>query len=214
MAKLGLVIGDYNLSSWSLRPWFTLKLLQVPFDETRIRLRRPDTKQQILAHSPAGKVPILKDGNLVVWDSLAIQEYLAEKFPDAGLWPADSAARALARSAAAEMHSGFAALREDLPMECHGARPRQPGPQAQADIARITGLWNQCRASYGRGGDFLFGRPGIADAMYAPVTIRFRIYGVALDPVSAAYCAAMLNLPAMQEWFARARAELTESSGR
>ena len=208
MAKLVLVIGDYNLSSWSLRPWFTLKLLGVPFEAVSIRLRQPDTKTRILRHSPAGRVPILKDGDITVWDSLAIQEYLAEKFPDARLWPAERAARALARSAAAEMHSGFAALRNDLPMECHGAQTRQPGADAKADIARVCQLWQDCRRPHGKDGPFLFGRPGIADAMYAPVTVRFRTFGVASDTVSAAYCDAVLATPARREWFALARHEV------
>ena len=193
-----LVIGNKNYSSWSLRPWIALKVLGVPFDEKRIALRRPETKAEILRYSPGGRVPILRDGDTVVWDSLAILEYLAEKYPQ--LWPADAAQRAKARSVAAEMHSGFAALREHMSMN---TRKRYPGkgrtPDAMADVARIDEIWSQAR------GPFLFGDFTAADAMYAPVVLRFRTYEVQVRKKS--YMDAMLALPAMREWIEAAERE-------
>ena len=193
-----LVIGNKNYSSWSLRPWIALKVLGVPFDEKRIALRGPETKGEILRYSPAGRVPILRDGDTVVWDSLAILEYLAEKYPQ--LWPSDAAQRAKARSVAAEMHSGFAALREHMSMN---TRKRYPGkgrtPEAMADVARIDEIWAQAR------GPFLFGDFTAADAMYAPVVLRFRTYAVEVRKTS--YMEAMLALPAMREWIEAAERE-------
>ena len=193
-----LVIGNKNYSSWSLRPWIALKVLGVPFDEKRIALRRPETKAEILRHSPAGRVPVLEDGDTVVWDSLAILEYLAEKYPQ--LWPSDRAERAKARSIAAEMHSGFAALREHMSMNI---RKRYAGkgrtPESMADAARIDEIWSQAK------GPFLFGAFGAADAMYAPVILRFRTYGVEVRKKS--YMDAMLALPAMREWIEAAERE-------
>jgi glutathione S-transferase len=193
-----LVIGNKNYSSWSLRPWIALKVLGVPFDEKRIALRRPETKAEILRYSPGGRVPILRDGDTVVWDSLAILEYLAEKHPQ--LWPSDAAQRAKARSVAAEMHSGFAALREHMSMN---TRKRYPGkgrtPESMADVARIDEIWSQAR------GPFLFGDFTAADAMYAPVVLRFRTYEVEVRKKS--YMDAMLALPAMREWIEAAERE-------
>lgn len=209
MARLTLVIGNKNYSSWSLRPWLALKVAGQPFDEVMIGLRQPDTKSRILSHSPAGKVPVLKDGDLLVWESLAICEYVAEISPEAGLLPADSRARAVARSVMSEMHAGFAALRRDLPMDIHSKSiaAGQPSEEARLDIARIQQIWQDCRGRFGQDGDYLFGRFGIADCMYAPVATRFRTYGVALDPVSAAYVGAIYAHPAMQEWMAAAAKE-------
>ena len=207
MPDLTLVIGTQNVSSWSLRPWLALKMTGAAFRIEKIALRQPDTRQQILRHSPAGHVPILKDGARLIWDSLAILEYLAERFPAAGLWPADMTARAMARSVSAEMHTGFAALRQDLPMDIRLKTVKQPNPEAAADIERITASWRDCRVRYGAGGPFLFGRFSNADAMYAPVVTRFQSYGVPLDPVLAAYRDAVLDLPAMREWYAAAAAE-------
>jgi glutathione S-transferase len=193
-----LVIGNKNYSSWSLRPWIALKVLGVPFDEKRIALRRPETKSEILRYSPAGRVPILRDGDTVVWDSLAILEYLAEKYPQ--LWPSDRVERAKARAVAAEMHSGFAALREHMSMN---TRKRYPGkgrtPESMADVARIDEIWAQAK------GPFLFGSFTAADAMYAPVVLRFRTYGVEVRKKS--YMDAMLALPAMREWIEAAERE-------
>lgn len=213
MTAFTIVIGNKNYSSWSLRPWLALKATGQPFAEIMIALRQPDTKALILSHSPAGKVPVLKHGDLQVWDSLAICEYLAELFPEAGLWPADVRARAVARAVSAEMHAGFAALRRDLPMDMAGLSDTTlvPGEEAKADIARVQQIWQDCRGRFGDhaedGGPFLFGRFSLADCMFAPVASRFRSYGVPLEPVSAAYVEAIHAWPAMQEWCAAAALE-------
>ncbi|AEV25094.1 glutathione S-transferase [Azospira oryzae PS] len=208
---LQLVIGNKNFSSWSLRPWLLLKQAGLPFREIPVRLRQADTKAQILAHSPSGKVPALIDGDLTVWDSLAICEYLAEKasLNHVDLWPADPKARAEARSVSAEMHSGFAALRQQMSMEVAASRPGEgQTPEVLADIARIAALWTSCRERFAAAGPFLFGDFSVADAMYAPVAFRFHTYGVELPPLAAAYRDTLLALPAMQEWAAGARAEV------
>ncbi len=202
MADLKLVIGTRNTSSWSLRGWLAVKATGQPFEEEVIELDRPDTRQRILRHSTAARVPILHDGDLTVHDSLAIAEYLAERFPAAGLWPEDAAARAVARAVSAEMHAGFAELREQMPMDCRARLPGQAmTPAVAEDIARITEIWRDTRARFGKGGDFLFGRFGIADIMFAPVVSRFVTYGVELDEVSARYRDAIMSWPAMVEWF-------------
>lgn len=201
-----LVIGDKNLSSWSLRPWLALRVAGIDFAEINIRLGQPETKREILRHSPSGKVPCLIDGQIVVWDSLAICEYAAELAPS--LWPADAAQRAEARAVSAEMHSGFAALRQNMPMNVCAAKPGEGRtPEVEADIARIVALWEACRVRHGAGGPFLFGAFSIADAMYAPVVWRFATYAVAVPPLIRAWMDAMLALPAMQEWRAGALAE-------
>ncbi len=208
---LQLVIGNKNFSSWSLRPWLLLKQAGLPFREIPVRLRQADTKAQILAHSPSGKVPALIDGDLTVWDSLAICEYLAEKasLNHVDLWPADPKARAEARSVSAEMHSGFAALRQQMSMEVAASRPGEgQTPEVLADIARIAALWTSSRERFAAAGPFLFGDFSVADAMYAPVAFRFHTYGVELPPLAAAYRDTLLALPAMQEWAAGARAEV------
>lgn len=209
MSALKLVIGNKNYSSWSLRPWVAMKVAGIPFTEHRIPLYVPGAKEQILAYSPAGKVPCLVDGDLRVWDSLSICEYLAEKHP--GLWPKDPAARAVARSASAEMHSGFQNLRAQMSMNIRKRYPdKGRTPESLADVARIATMWSGCRAKYGNGGPFLFGAFSVADAMYAPVVLRFRTYEVELPADCRAYADAMLALPAMQEWIAAAVTE-TES---
>jgi glutathione S-transferase len=203
---LTLVIGNKNYASWSLRPWLAMKQAGIPFVEHRIALYQPDSRQRILEHSPTGKVPVLKDGTATVWDSLAILEYLAEKFPDRGLWPRTPAARARARSMSAEMHSGFPALRARMPMNLRNSYPgRGLTPDVEADIARITRLWIDCRRN--ASGRFLFGDFCIADAMFAPVATRFVTYCVNLPPVCKGYVDSLVELPAMQEWYADARAE-------
>ena len=208
MDRLTLVIANKNYSSWSLRPWLLLKQFGIAFDEVLIPLDRPDTAQRVRENSPSGRVPVLRDANLTVWDSLAISEYLAEKFPQHPLWPTSVEARARARSVSAEMHSGFAALRENMTMNCRKHLPgKGRAPGVQQDIDRITEIWRDCRARYGAGGDMLFGKFSIADAMFAPVTFRFVTYGVDTDPVSAAYIKAVQALAPMQEWLAAARAE-------
>ena len=208
MGKLTIVIGNKNYSSWSLRAWIALAATGAEFDDIRIPLDKPDSRARILEHSPAGKVPVLRDGALAVWESLAICEVLAERFPDAGLWPDDDAARAHARVVACEMHAGFAALRQAMPMNCRAALPgKGHSPAADADIARIAELWRECRTCHGAGGDFLFGRFGVADAMFAPVASRFTTYAVDLDAVGQAYVDAVMALPTMQAWYEAARAE-------
>lgn len=208
MAELTLVIGNKNYSSWSLRPWLVLKHLGVSFLEKRIPLRTPDTLPTLLKHSAAGKVPVLHDGEITVWDSLAICEYLAERFPGAGLWPASSATRAHARSVCAEMHSSFSALREHMTMNARGSFPGKGyTPEVAADITRILDIWREARSRYGSGGAFLYGRFSIADAFYAPVVLRFNTYAPKLDDTARAYCATILALPALQSWMTDARAE-------
>lgn len=208
MARPVLVIGNKAYSSWSLRPWLLMKHAQIDFDEQRIALYQSDTREKLLRHSPAGRVPVLLDGELTVWDSLAICEYLAEKHPEKQLWPADVRARAHARSICAEMHSGFASLRSQMPMN---VRARMPGrgrsPEVLADIKRIEAMWNDCRARFGSQGPFLFGRFSIADAMYAPVVTRFDTYGVGLSGAAAAYLDSIRRLPELQAWIAGAQAE-------
>jgi len=196
-----LVIGNHNYSSWSLRAWIALKAFGFDFDTVRIPLYGPGARQEILKHSPAGKVPILKDGGTVVWDSLAILEYLAEKKPK--VWPAAAADRARARSIAAEMHSGFANLRAHMSMNVRRRYPdRGRTPEVLTEIGRIDEIWSQAT------GPFLFGPFSAADAMYAPVVLRFRTYEVEVS--NRAYAEAVLALPAMQEWIAAAERE-TES---
>jgi glutathione S-transferase len=208
MSDLTLIIGNKASSSWSLRPWLALKQIGVPFREITIPLRQPETKAEILQHSPAGKVPVLRDGDLTVYDSLAILEYLAESFPEAGLWPDDRGARAVARSISAEMHSGFVDLRRNMPMDVTDKHPAEGRtPEVQADIARITQIWRDARARFGADGPFLFGHFSAADAMYAPVCTRLDTYVVDLDEVSQAYVSTVLGLPAMREWYAAGAAE-------
>jgi glutathione S-transferase len=208
MPDLRLIIGNKRYSSWSLRPWLALAQNGIPFEEILIPLYRPESKAAILRHSPSGKVPALIDGAVTAWETLAILEHLAERFPDKGLWPHDPAARAKARSISAEMHSGFAALRDELPMDVFADEPgRARSPATEADIARITGIWRQCRAEAAADGPFLFGSFGAADCMYAPVAVRFDRYGVPLNPACRDYVDAVLGLPAMQRWIAAARGE-------
>ncbi|MEB3339074.1 MAG: glutathione S-transferase family protein [Leptolyngbyaceae bacterium] len=208
MTQLTLIIGNKNYSSWSLRPWLLMKQWDLDFTEVRIPLYTPVASSEILRYSPAGKVPILHHGLLRVWDSLAICEYLAEQFPDRYGWPQDFQARAIARSISAEMHSGFQALRQNMPMNC---RSRFPGKgmtaSVQTDIDRVTSIWRDCRQTYGKAGDLLFGELTIADAMFAPVVTRFITYGVSVDPISSAYMEAILALPAMQTWLEAAQVE-------
>lgn len=185
----------------------------VPFEEIAIRLRQPDSKVAILAHSPAGKVPALRDGDLLVWDSLAIIEYIADRHPEARLWPQDPSARAIARSASAEMHSGFQALREHCPMDFLARLPRDSFiDPVVLNITRIVELWRSCREQYGARGPYLFSEFTAADAMYAPVASRFRTYVPDLaafgdDGTAAAYVEALLSLPEMKEWAEAARRE-------
>lgn len=203
-----LVIGNRNYSSWSLRPWLLLRHSGVAFDELRLSLDTPGFHAEIGKWSATRTVPVLHDDGLVVHDSLAICEYANERWLDGRGWPADLQARARARAAAAEMHSGFRALRMQLPMNCR----RKPDgyrwdAHAQADIDRIQQLWRELRADFAEGGDFLCGGFGIVDAMFAPVVMRFGGYGVAMDDNARRYAQAITALPAMREWLAAAEAE-------
>lgn len=197
-----LVIGNKNYSSWSLRPWLLMRVLELPFEEVLVPLYGPDSKSALRLHSPTGKVPTLHDGEVVVWDSLAIVEYLAEQYPGVAVWPADAEVRALARCVVAEMHSGFAALRTHMPMNCRGSHPGKGLNEAVlADIARITELWLDCRTRFAGEGPFLFGPFSAADAFYAPVVSRFLTYGVSLPAICQAYVEVVRTLPAMVEWY-------------
>ncbi|MGB9368477.1 MAG: glutathione S-transferase family protein [Xanthobacteraceae bacterium] len=196
-----LVIGNKNYSSWSFRPWIAMKVAGLVFDEEVISLYDDGSREKILKHSPGGKVPILIDGDTHVWESLAILEYLAEKFPNIGFWPADRAARAHARAISTEMHAGFEALREECGMSFW--RPpakRTLSAAAQANVARVQEIWTNARAEYGAGGSFLFGKFSAADAMYAPVVQRFIAYDIEVSAPAKAYMQAMTALPAWQEW--------------
>jgi glutathione S-transferase len=197
-----LLIGNKNYSSWSMRPWVCLRAANIAFEEVFIPLYTGQAdKQRILDVSPAGKVPALIDGDVTVWDSLAIIEYVVEKFPDAQLWPDDRAARAHARSISAEMHSGFAALRSECGMNLHRpVKAKALSADAQADIRRIQAMWTDCRTRYGRFGPYLFGMFTAADAMYAPVVHRFRTYAVEASPAVRDYMAAMQAHPAFSAW--------------
>jgi glutathione S-transferase len=200
---LKLVIGNKNYSSWSMRPWLAMRATGIAFEEIFIPLYTDNKadKDRILSYSPAGKVPTLVDGDVTVWDSLAIIEYLAERFPEAKLWPADCAARAHARSISAEMHSGFMPLRNECGMNLH--RPVKPvtlSADAQANVARVQEIWTECRARYGKGGPYLFGAFTAVDAMYAPVVHRLRTYAIKVSPVVQAYMETMIAQPAFAEW--------------
>ena len=206
---LTLVIGNKNYSSWSMRPWLALKAGNIAFDEVMIPLYTGDAdKQRIVEYTGSGKVPVLIDGDVTIWDSLSIIEYAAERFPQAQLWPEDRARRAHARSISAEMHSGFAALRDECGMNMHRpVRAKQLSANARADIARIQQIWTECRERYGKLGPYLFGALSSADAMYAPVVHRFRIYAIDVTPEVRAYMETMMALPAFEEWTRAALAE-------
>jgi glutathione S-transferase len=208
MSEFTLILASKNYSSWSLRPYLALAQTGQPFREVLIPLDEPGTVSEIARYSPSGRLPVLQHGSLTIWDSLAICEYVAELFPQAKLWPEDKAARAVARSVVAEMHSGFPALRRNMPMNIHGRKPghgRAPG--VADEISRVQKLWNDCRQRFGQGGPFLFGHFTIADAFYAPVVTRFVTYEVHLDEVSRAYRDAVLELPAMKTWSEAAKSE-------
>ncbi|MGE0231713.1 MAG: glutathione S-transferase family protein [Flavobacteriaceae bacterium] len=203
-----LYLANKLYSSWSLRPWLLMTALGIPFDETVIAMAFPDTRQKMLEVSPTGKMPCLHDGEVRVWESLAIIDYVADNFPDKPVWPAEKAARAHARAAAAEMHAGFTTLRGACPMNL-GKRfaPRDLGPDVAADVARIEALWAEARGKFGRGGDFLYGNFCAADAMYAPVVTRLDTYQIPVMPETRAYMDAVLNHPAFVKWRAAGLAE-------
>ncbi|MBD2103347.1 glutathione S-transferase family protein [Leptolyngbya sp. FACHB-261] len=208
MTNLTLVIGNKNYSSWSLRPWLAMKQAKLDFEEVLIPLYVSGFHEKILHYSPAGKVPILIADGLTIWESLSICEYLAERFPEAQLWPTDLTARAIARCVSAEMHAGFANLRNHMGMNVRAQKPGQGrAPGVQEDIDRILALWTDCRQRFGQGGEFLFGQFSIADAMFAPVALRFLTYGVQVDANASAYIEALLALPTLQEWLEASRVE-------
>jgi glutathione S-transferase len=208
-----LYIANKNYSSWSLRPWLLMRAMGIDFEEKMILLDRPDTRSSILAVAPSGKVPILVDGDLTIWDTLAITEYLAEQFPSIEIWPILRSSRALARSLVAEMHSGFAALRSAMPMNLRASLPgRGHTAAALADIARVVEIWEDCRRRFGGAGPFLCGHFCAVDAFYAPVVTRFVTYGVTLPPACADYVETILALPAMRQWKSDALAEAGRAS--
>ncbi|MFI4868967.1 MAG: glutathione S-transferase family protein [Steroidobacterales bacterium] len=206
MSEFTLVIGNKNYSSWSLRPWMLLKHLQLAFDEELIALSRPDTRSRILRRGPAGRVPVLKHGSLTVWESIAIGEYLCE-LTGRGL-PGERGARSQARAVSAEMHAGFGALRAQWPMNARATGRRTPmNAELRADIERIDALWSDCRGRFGGHGPWLFGEYSLADAMYAPVALRFRSYGATLSPPAQAYLDTVLQDAPLQQWLAAAALE-------
>lgn len=214
VAQFELSIGNKCFSSWSLRPWIAMKHLGIPFQERFVRLRTPQTAANLVAVSPTGQVPVLNHDGRIVWETLAILEYLNELLPEHGLWPADREARALARCVATEMHSGFRELRYGWPMNLRRPKAHKVmDAEGEAQRARIEAIWSQCREDHGAGGPFLFGTFTAADAMYAPVVTRFDTYGGALSPVIRAYVDAVLATPAMREWYAGAAAETFPEPG-
>lgn len=209
-----LVIGNKVYSSWSMRPWIVMRAHALPFEETVVPLRDTSTKDRILAHSPSGKVPCLIDGDVTVWESLAIMEYLADRFPDKAIWPRDGKARAHARAVSAEMHAGFQKLRGECPMVITKRyAPRQRSPEVMADVARIAAVWREARENFGAkakgadAGPFLYGSFTAADGMYAPVVTRLNTYSIDVDPVSRAYMDALTASPAYRDWLKDAVAE-------
>ncbi len=198
---LTLVIGNKNYSSWSLRPWLMLQYFKIPFKELQLVLGQPESKQQILKYSPSGKVPVLLNGTVAIWESLAIGEYLSDLFADKQLWPQDLTARAVARAVSCEMHAGFMHLRKFCPMNVKAHRPLAQLPDdVLADVLRIQSIWCDCRQRFGQSGPFLFGQFSIADAMFAPIIWRFNTYGITTEGVSREYFQTIYDLPAMQEW--------------
>ena len=205
---LSLIVGNKNYSSWSFRPWIAMKAAGIAFTEEVISLDARDFKERVSKISGTGKVPVLDDNGVHVWESLAILEYLAERFPGARLWPSDAAARAHARAISSEMHAGFVPLRRACPMNLwRPVKKRELADDAMANVRRIESMWRQCRERYGAGGPFLFGTFGAADAMYAPVVSRFHTYDVAVGAAARAYMDAVMALPAWAEWYAAALKE-------
>ena len=205
---LTLIIGNKNYSSWSLRPWIAMRQAGIDFTEEVIPLYQPGSRERVLKYSPAGKVPVLFDGDMVIWESLAILEHLAERFPASGLWPREPAARAHARAISAEMHAGFAALRNHCPMNMRRPpKARALTPEVAEDVKRIEAIWADSRARFGRSGPFLLGAFCAADAMYAPVVSRFSSYAISVGAPARAYMQTMMGLPVWKEWAAAAAVE-------
>lgn len=208
MTDYTLVIGNKNFSSWSMRPWLVMKAAGAPFTEINVKLRTPESKENILKYSPSGQVPVLKFGEVTVWDSLAICETLAEHFPAANLWPADSTARAHARSMCTEMHSGFAALRQKHPVDMTARTPKPVDDDVKDIVTRIEQLWREARSHNGRSkGNYLYGAFTIADAFYAPVVSRFVTYDIPVAKDTREYMDVIWNHPAFQEWYKAAESE-------
>jgi glutathione S-transferase len=204
---LTLIIGNKNYSSWSMRPWVAMTAFGIPFQEVRVLLDQPDTAARIAEFSDAGRVPVLIAGEITIWDSLAICEYVSEQFREKCMWPQDVAARAMARSVVCEMHSGFSGLRSAMSMNLRASMPgRGRTPEAQADIGRISEIWEECLSKFGHH-QYLFGEFSIADAFFAPVVTRFRTYGVSLAPALQAYCERIEAHPAVARWIAEGKAE-------
>jgi glutathione S-transferase len=205
---LKLIVANKAYSSWSFRPWILLAHFKIPFEETVIPLDLPETHSLILKHSPSGKCPALQDGAITVWESLAVIEYVAEIYPEKSIWPRGKAARAHARSLAAEMHAGFQALRQHCPTNFRRPVRKIALTEAvEADVARIDAAWTHARKTFGKAGPFLFGRFSAADAMYAPVVSRFHVYDIAVSRTSRAYMEAVMALPAWKAWIADGEAE-------
>jgi len=214
MADLTIYLGNKNYASWSLRAWLALKRTTVAFEEVVVPLYQPASRETVLKYSPSGRLPALKHGELTVWDSLAICETLAERHPRGRLWPANTAKRAEARSISAEMHSGFQALRNALPMEIAARHPtRELDDSTKADIARVVEIWTTALSENGKNGGFLLGHFTVADAFYAPVATRFVTYGITLPRAASAYVKRILALPPMREWAKAAKQEAKASSG-
>ena len=204
-----LIIGNKNYSTWSLRAWLLLREAEIEFEEHRIALDETGTRAQIAEFTDAGRVPVLMLDGLAVWDTLAIAETVAERWPDKHLWPTDAAARAHARCICAEMHSGFGLLRNSMPMNCRAMGRKVSLPdELTAEIDRIIAIWTDCHQRYSAAGHWLFGQFSVADAMFAPVVLRFRTYGVNLPESAAAYANRLLESPAMQEWLTDAESEV------
>jgi len=208
MSELTLIIGNKNYSSWSLRPWIFLKQKQIQFNEKRVALFTETTKEELSQYHSDYKVPVLQDGDMMVWDSLSILEYLSETYPDSKGWPDDPAARAFARSVSCEMHSSFMNVRAEFPMNC---RKRflniKPSTAATREIERIRSLWRHCRSQFGQSGEWLFGEYSIADAMFAPIALRFDGYAIDLEGVEKDYVQSVLNQPAIVAWIEAGKAE-------
>lgn len=211
-----IVVGDKNYSSWSLRPWLLMRMFDIPFEEINVDIYNPGARARILQYVPSGKVPALKVSGLTIWDTAAIIEYLAESHANLPIWPRVKEARAIARAVSAEMHAGFENLRGHMPMDMNSSKPVDSiSKEVGHDITRIVDVWKMCRAKYGAGGEFLFGDFSAADAMYAPVTSRFRTYEVNLtdfgdDGTCAVYCETILSLPPLIEWMEQGRARMEE----
>lgn len=208
MTNLELIIGNKNYSSWSLRPWLLMSYFDIPFNEVKLPLDTPEFFRRIADYSPVPKVPVLRDGDETIWDSLAICEVVNERYLKGKAWPKDPRSSAAARSAVAEMHSGFAALRSQLPLDCHREKDGYRWNEAaDRDIERIQELWRDLRSHFGGDGDFLCGDFGIVDAMFAPVCVRFEAYGVTMDENARRYVDSIYQLPAMQAWLTEAKLE-------